>query len=106
MNNQGVHRRRNCRQLLTRDDFGPGASRHALRLGSYGKTMRGVGMQLMFGLLDTDGDGSLSEDEVQRTVSRVFSSIDENGDSKIDQDEIQSFMHGSSTHGPNSGDMP
>jgi hypothetical protein len=58
--------------------------------------MRGAGMRLMLGLLDTDGDGSLSENEVQHAVGRIFSTIDENGDGKIDLEEIQSFMHGSS----------
>ncbi len=68
--------------------------------------MRHAGMRLMFDLLDTDGDGSLSKDEVQGAVGRMFSSIDENGDGKIDRDEIQSFMHGSNMHGTNSEDMP
>ncbi|MER9438564.1 EF-hand domain-containing protein [Mesorhizobium sp. M0322] len=63
-------------------------------------------MRLTFGLLDTDGDGSLSEDEVHRAVGRIFSSVDENGDGKIDLDEIQSFIHGSSINGTNSEDTP
>ncbi|WP_027170497.1 EF-hand domain-containing protein [Mesorhizobium sp. WSM3224] len=58
--------------------------------------MHGAGMRLMLGLLDTDGDGSLSENELQDAVGRIFSAIDGNGDGKIDLEEIQSFMHGSS----------
>lgn len=57
--------------------------------------MRAAGMRLIFGLLDTDGDGSLSENEVDGAVGRIFSAIDENGDGKIDLEEIQSFLHGS-----------
>lgn len=57
--------------------------------------MRGAGMRLMFAFLDTNGDGSLSENEVQDAVGRIFSAIDQNGDGKIDMDEIQSFLHGS-----------
>ncbi|MEV8641347.1 hypothetical protein AB0V79_31385 [Mesorhizobium ciceri] len=68
--------------------------------------MRGAGMRLMFGLLDTDGDRSLSEAEVQSAVGRMFNSIDENGDGNIDLDEIQSLVHGSNVHGTNSEDMP
>lgn len=68
--------------------------------------MRGAGMRLIFGLLDTDGDGSLSENEVQGAVGRIFNGIDENGDGKIDLDEIQWFMHGSNMHGANSEDNP
>ena len=55
--------------------------------------MRGAGMRLMFAFLDTNGDGSLSENEVQDAVGRIFSAIDQNGDGKIDMDEIQSFLH-------------
>ncbi|CDX60410.1 EF-Hand domain protein [Mesorhizobium plurifarium] len=57
--------------------------------------MRVAGMRLMFAFLDTNGDGSLSENEVQDAVGRIFSAIDQNGDGKIDMDEIQSFLHGS-----------
>jgi hypothetical protein len=85
------------------------ASRHGGRWHNHGwgrgqgraghrghQMMRGAGMRLMFGLLDMNGDGSLSENEVQGAVARIFSGIDENGDGKIDRDEIQSFLHGSS----------
>ncbi|MER8695544.1 EF-hand domain-containing protein [Mesorhizobium opportunistum] len=68
--------------------------------------IRGAGMRLVFGLLDMDGDGSLSQNEVEGAVGRIFSNIDENGDGKIDLDEVQSFIHGSNMHGPNSEDMP
>ncbi|MBZ9775479.1 hypothetical protein [Mesorhizobium sp. CO1-1-8] len=70
------------------------------------RMMWGTGMRLMFGLLDTNGDGSLSEGEVQGAVGRILSSIDENDDGKIDLDETQSYMHGSSKHGTNNEDMP
>jgi hypothetical protein len=65
------------------------------------RMMRGAGMRLIFALLDTDGDGALSENEVQDTVGRIFNAMDENGDGKVDLDEIQSFLHGSNTD-----DMP
>ncbi|MEI9400774.1 EF-hand domain-containing protein [Mesorhizobium argentiipisi] len=75
-------------------DGGP-AGEHRMA-GHHGpRMMRGAGMRLMFALLDTNGDGSLSENEVQDAVGRIFSSIDQNGDGKIDMDEIQSFLHGS-----------
>lgn len=63
--------------------------------------MRSGGMRLMFALLDADGDGSLSENEVQGAIGRIFTAIDENGDGKVDLEEIQSFLHGT-----NSEDMP
>ncbi|MDX8528941.1 EF-hand domain-containing protein [Mesorhizobium sp. MSK_1335] len=65
------------------------------------RMMRSGGMRLMFALLDADGDGSLSENEVQGAIGRIFTAIDENGDGKVDLEEIQSFLHGT-----NSEDMP
>ncbi|TPK90724.1 MULTISPECIES: EF-hand domain-containing protein [unclassified Mesorhizobium] len=71
------------------------AGEHGM-VGNHGpRMMRGTGMRLVLALLDTDGDGSLSENEVQEAVGRIFSAIDQNGDGKIDMDEIQSFSHGS-----------
>jgi len=71
----------------------PGEHRMAGRHGP--RMIHGAGTRLMFAFLDTNGDGSLSEDEVQNAVERIFSAIDQNGDGKIDMDEIQSFLHGS-----------
>ncbi|MDF3217279.1 EF-hand domain-containing protein [Mesorhizobium sp. M7A.F.Ca.CA.001.09.2.1] len=88
---------------LNRGDWGRG---HRMARHRGHQMMRGAGMRLVFGLLDTDGDGSLSQNEVEGGVGRIFSNIDENGDGKIDLDEIQSFMHGSNMHGRNSEDMP
>ncbi|SFQ18894.1 EF hand [Mesorhizobium sp. NFR06] len=63
------------------------------------RMMRGAGMRLLLAFLDTDGDGSLSENEAQDALGRIFSAIDQNGDGKIDIDEIQSFLHGSDGDG-------
>ncbi|MBZ9798400.1 EF-hand domain-containing protein [Mesorhizobium sp. ES1-4] len=71
------------------------AGEHAMVRNHGPRMMRGTGMRLMLALLDADGDGSLSENEVQEAVGRIFSAIDQNGDGKIDMDEIQSFSHGS-----------
>ncbi|RVC06977.1 EF-hand domain-containing protein, partial [Mesorhizobium sp. M7A.F.Ca.AU.001.01.1.1] len=86
-----------------RGDWGRG---HRMARHRGHQKMRGAGMRLMFGLLDTDGDRSLSEAEVQSAVGRMFNSIDENGDGNIDLDEIQSLLHGSNVHGTNNEDMP
>ncbi|OHV69106.1 calcium-binding protein [Mesorhizobium sp. LCM 4577] len=76
--------------------YGGPAGEHRMA-GHHGPRMmmRGAGMRLMFAFLDTNGDGSLSENEVQDAVGRIFSAIDQNGDGKVDMDEIQSFLHGS-----------
>lgn len=75
-------------------DGGP-AGEHRMAAHHGPRMMRGAGMRLMFAFLDTNGDGSLSENEVQDAVGRIFSAIDQNGDGKIDMDEVQSFLHGS-----------
>ncbi|CDX32072.1 EF-Hand domain protein [Mesorhizobium plurifarium] len=79
-----------------KDRYGSPSGEHRMA-GHHGPRMmmRGAGMRLMFAFLDTNGDGSLSENEVQDAVGRIFSAIDQNGDGKIDMDEIQSFLHGS-----------
>lgn len=59
------------------------------------RMMHGARMQMMFAILDADGDGALSQREVQDVVGRIFNAADANGDGNVDMDEIQSFMHGS-----------
>jgi Ca2+-binding EF-hand superfamily protein len=56
--------------------------------------MHGARMRLMFAIMDADGDGALSQGEVQDVIGRIFDAIDENGDGNIDMEEIQSFSHG------------
>ncbi|WP_246505882.1 EF-hand domain-containing protein [Mesorhizobium silamurunense] len=59
------------------------------------RMMHGARMQIMFAIMDADGDGALSQSEVQDLVGRIFNAADEDGDGSVDLDEIQSFMHGS-----------
>ncbi|UCI10364.1 EF-hand domain-containing protein [Mesorhizobium sp. B1-1-8] len=56
--------------------------------------MHGAGMRMLFAILDADGDGALSRNEVQDFIGRIFNAVDENGDNSIDMEEIQSFFHG------------
>lgn len=60
------------------------------------RTMHGARMQILFAIVDADGDGALSQSEVQDAVGRIFNAADEDGDGSVDLGEIQSFMHGSS----------
>ncbi|OHV82565.1 EF-hand domain-containing protein [Mesorhizobium sp. ORS 3428] len=75
-------------------DEGP-AGEHRMAGHHVPHMMRGAGMRLMFAFLDTNGDESLSENEIQDAVGRIFSAVDQNGDGKIDMDEVQAFLHGS-----------
>ena len=69
-----------------RRDFGGG-----MRSGA----MHGAGMRVMFAIIDADGDGELSPQEVQDFQARIFNAVDEDGDGRVDLAEIQSFFHGS-----------
>lgn len=50
------------------------------------------GMRMMMILMDTDGDGALSLEEVQAVHERVFRAIDADGDDRVTLEEIRSFM--------------
>ena len=68
--------------------------------GMMGGTMRGgmpmMGMsgpmlKIMFAIADTDGDGSLSFDEVTAIHKRIFDAMDANKDGKVTPEEMQAF---------------
>jgi hypothetical protein len=64
--------------------------------------MMGPGMmRLMIILMDTDGDGALSLEEVQAVHARIFRAIDADGDNRVTPEEIQAFF--ASLHGRPSG---
>lgn len=56
--------------------------------------MHGAGMRMMFAIMDADGDGALSQTEVQDFVGRIFNAVDENGDDSVEMDEIRAFLYG------------
>lgn len=49
---------------------------------------------MMFAIVDADGDGALSQTEVQDFIGRIFNAVDENGDDSVDREEIRSFFRG------------
>ncbi|TIR05872.1 MAG: EF-hand domain-containing protein [Mesorhizobium sp.] len=59
-----------------------------------GGMMHGARMRMMFAIVDADGDGALSQTEVQDFIGRIFNAVDENGDDSVDREEIRSFFHG------------
>ncbi|MCA0018812.1 MULTISPECIES: EF-hand domain-containing protein [unclassified Mesorhizobium] len=67
-------------------------SRKADRMGP--RMMYFARMQIMFAIMDADGDGALSHSEIQDVIGRIFDAVDENGDGRIDLEEIQSFSQG------------
>jgi len=54
-------------------------------------------MRMMFALIDTDGDGTISLQEFQAAHERIFKAMDTNKDGRLTLDEMQTFMHGIAT---------
>lgn len=75
--------------------------------GMMGRGMMGAGMmggsamgpppvilRMMFALIDTDSDGTISLQEFQAAHERIFKAMDTNKDGKLTLEEMQAFMHG------------
>jgi hypothetical protein len=50
--------------------------------------------RLMFALMDSDGDGTISLPEFQAAHERIFKAMDTNKDGRLTLEEMQAFMHG------------
>ena len=66
--------------------------------GMMGRGMMGGGapvmLRMMFALIDTDSDGTVSLQEFQAAHERIFKAMDTNKDGKLTLEEMQAFMHG------------
>jgi Ca2+-binding EF-hand superfamily protein len=51
-------------------------------------------MRIIFALIDTDSDGTISLQEFQAAHERIFKAMDTNKDGKLTLEEMQAFMHG------------
>jgi Ca2+-binding EF-hand superfamily protein len=56
--------------------------------------MGGVGMRIIFALMDSDSDGTVSLQEFQAAHERIFKAMDTDKDGTLTLEEIQHFMHG------------
>ncbi len=65
------------------------------RMMSHGPLMR-----IIFALIDTDADGTISLQEFQAAHERIFKMMDANKDGVLTFDEMQLFMSGQSRSGP------
>ncbi|TGQ34721.1 EF-hand domain-containing protein [Mesorhizobium sp. M00.F.Ca.ET.216.01.1.1] len=70
------------------------------RGGMGGGMMHGAAMRMMFAVVDADGDGALSQNEIQDFIGRIFNAVDDNSDGAVDMEEIQSFFHGGRDEAP------
>jgi Ca2+-binding EF-hand superfamily protein len=55
---------------------------------------RGMMMRMLFALMDSDGDGTVSLQEFQAAHERIFKAMDANKDGRLTLEEIHAFMHG------------
>jgi hypothetical protein len=70
--------------------------------GMMGRGMMGGGtmgpppimLRIMFALMDTDSDGTVSLQEFQAAHERIFKAMDTNKDGKLTLEEMEAFMHG------------
>jgi hypothetical protein len=63
--------------------------------GMGGPAMMRPGLtRMMVVMMDTDGDGALSLEEVQSVHARIFKAMDADKNGKVTLEEIQQFFHG------------
>jgi len=79
-------------RMRDRDAMGHGGMMRD-RAGQRGM-MHGAGMRLMFAIMDADGDGVLTLEEVQDFHERIFNTIDQDGSGDVTLDEIRQFFTG------------
>ncbi len=82
--------------------MGPGMMGRGMGMGyGTGRGMMGPSgmrsplfMRMMFALMDTDADGTVSLQEFQAAHERIFKAMDANKDGVLTLEEIQAFMRG------------
>jgi EF hand domain-containing protein len=57
-------------------------------------------MRIIFALIDSDGDGTVSLSEFQAAHERIFKAMDVNKDGVLSLEEMQAFMHGTGKSSP------
>jgi len=90
--------------------MGPGMMGHGMmgQGGIIGREMMGQGgmmghgtmMRIIFSLMDSDGDGTISLQEFQAAHERIFKGMDANKDGRLTSEEMQAFMQGTRTSLP------
>jgi|SRR5690625_5247857 len=61
-----------------------------------GMMARGPMPQILFAVMDADGDGTLSLEELQDALARIFNHMDADDDGRVTPEEIRSFFRGAS----------
>ena len=73
--------------------MGSGMMGHGSMMG-HGMMGGGIMMRIMFSLMDSDGDGTISLQEFQAAHERIFRAMDANKDGRLTPEEMQAFMQG------------
>jgi Ca2+-binding EF-hand superfamily protein len=63
-------------------------------MGGPGRMHGGMMMRMLFAMMDSDGDGTVSLQEFQAAHERIFKAMDANKDGRLTVEEIQAFMQG------------
>jgi hypothetical protein len=91
---------------------GGGAEGGMMGRGMMGGGMMGHGMmgggamgppimlRIMFALMDSDGDGTISLQEFQVAHERIFKAMDSNKDGQLTLEEMQAYMQGTRRSAP------
>jgi Ca2+-binding EF-hand superfamily protein len=75
-----------------RGAMGPGMMGREGMMGP-GSMGHGMMMRMLFAMMDSDGDGTISLQEFQAAHERIFRAMDANKDGHLTLEEIQTFMH-------------
>ena len=59
-----------------------------------------VMMRMIFTLMDSDGDGTISLQEFQAAHERIFKAMDANKDGRLTLEEVLAFMQGTGSSAP------
>ena len=79
--------------------MGQGAMMGPGMMGQRG-VMAPLMMRMIFSLMDSDGDGTISLQEFQAAHERIFKAMDANKDGRVTLEEMQAFMSGTRTSAP------
>ena len=77
--------------MMGRGMMGQGGMMGRGMMGPMGPAMM---MRIIFSLMDSDGDGTISLPEFQAAHERIFKAMDANKDGRLTLEEMQAFMQG------------
>jgi EF hand len=77
-----------------------GMMRRGGMMGGGGMMGHGAAMRIIFALMDSDGDGTVSLQEFQAAHEKIFKAMDTDKDGTLTLEEIQAFMRGTGKPAP------